>query len=204
MLAALVAIPTLLVLLAAGPAGEDIYTWTDSAGTAHYTNDPNTIPQAYRDKARTLEGQPVPSADAPAKSPANTDAEEMPKVVIPKPVDRSSDGFEESAPPPPAPTASAAAALDEAAWRKLFLKTNERVRRAELNLARDQEQLSRVSNEEGYLVVDAYGRTMSAGRSTALRMQVAEDERVLNEARDALSELERAAALQAIPLEWRH
>ncbi len=96
-----------------------------------------------------------------------------------------------------------AAALDEAGWRKRFVRSTERVQRAEVNLARDAEQLKRVANEESYTVVDPYGRTMTAGRATALKMQVAEDERVLNEAREALHDLERLAAREAIPLEWR-
>ena len=53
------------------------------------------------------------------------------------------------------------------------------------------------------MVVDAYGRTMTAGRASALRMQMTEDERVLTEARDSLQDLERVAAREAIPLEWR-
>ena len=84
-----------------------------------------------------------------------------------------------------------------------FKKSTERVRRAELTLSRDKEQLQKVANQEGYMVVDAYGRTMTAGQSTALKMQVSEDERVLREARESLEDLERVAAREAIPLEWR-
>jgi len=202
----LYALPALLLLLAAGPGGDEVYTWTDANGEAHYTNDPNAIPQRYRDKARTLDGQPAASQETAAKPPPSADSkpgasETSPKPSAAKPQERVEEPLEESAPPPLSP--GAAETLDEAGWRKRFQRTTERVRRAELALARDKEQLSRVANEEGYMVVDAYGRTMTAGRSTALRMQVAEDERVLHEAREALQDLERVAAREAVPLEWR-
>jgi hypothetical protein len=197
-------LPAVLVLLAAGPPGEEVYTWTDADGSAHYTNDPTTIPQRYRDKARTLDGQPAASSESKPPPPADAKAgtqELAPKPPAAKPPEHTDEPLEESAPPPL--SISAAEALDEAGWRKRFVRATERVKRAELALSRDKEQLSRVGNEEGYMVVDAYGRTMTAGRSTALRMQVAEDERVLNEAREALQDLERVAAREAIPLEWR-
>ena len=194
------------LLLAAGPAGEEVYSWTDANGVAHYTNDPAAIPQRYRDQARTLDGRPVGAPEPPPKEPASTEAkaaasEEAPKPAATKPPPERSEEPEESAPAPLSP--SVADTLDEAGWRKRFQRSNERVRRAELALARDKEQLNRVANEEGYMVVDAYGRTMTAGRSTALRMQVSEDQRVLNEARESLEDLERVAAREAIPLEWR-
>jgi Domain of unknown function (DUF4124) len=204
MLLGLCVVPAILVLLAAGPPGEEVYTWTDADGSAHYTNDPNTIPQRYRDKARTLDGRPAASTEPTPPPAAETkpgSPETAPKPPAAKPQERTDEPLEESAPPPL--SISAAETLDEAGWRKRFVRATERVHRAELALSRDKQQLSRVANEEGYMVVDAYGRTMTAGRSTALRMQMAEDERVLNEAREALQDLERVAAREAIPLEWR-
>jgi len=203
-------LPALLLLLGAGPADEEVYTWTDADGAAHYTNDASTIPARYREKARTLDGKRISSVDASPQLPPPPEVklnaqEDAPKAAAAKPeAPRVEEPVDESAPAPVALAPGEAEKLDEAAWRKRFRSTNERVRRAELALGRDKEQLSRVSNEEGYMVVDAYGRTMTAGRSTAVKMQVAEDERVLLDAREALNDLERAAAREAIPLEWRH
>jgi len=199
------ALHAVLLLLAGAPAGEEVYTWTDTDGVAHYTNDANTIPQRYRDKAHTLDGQPIAPKDAAAGAPAPPEGkpavqEEAPKPVPARPAEAP---LEESAPAPAPLSSTEAAALDEAGWRKRFQRTTERVRRAELALERDQEQLKRVANQESYMVVDPYGRVMTAGQATALRMQVAEDERVLHEAREALYDLERVAAREAIPLEWR-
>jgi predicted aspartyl protease len=53
------------LLLVAPPAWAQLYTWVDSAGTVYYTADLETIPQAYRDRARDL-GAPTPG---PAPAP---------------------------------------------------------------------------------------------------------------------------------------
>ena len=208
MASSLLALQAALLLWAGAPAGEEVYPWTDAEGVAHYTNDANTIPARYRDQARSLEGQSVATPADTASPPATAEAksapaEEAPKAVATKPAERSEEALEESAPPPLPLSPNEAAGLDEAGWRKRFLRSTERVHRAEVNLARDQERLANVANEQSYLVVDPYGRTMTAGRASALRLQVTEDERVLAEARDALHDLERLAARESIPLEWR-
>jgi hypothetical protein len=195
---------TVLLLLAAGPGDPTIYAWTDAEGVAHYTSDATTIPQRYRDRARTLDGRPLSEpteSPPPPAEPKPGASEEAPKQAVKPPAARVEEPDEESAPPPLAP--GAAETLDEAAWRKRFQRSNERLRRAELTLARDKEQLSRVANEESTMVVDAYGHPVTTTRSTALRMQVAEDERALHDARESLQDLERAAAREAIPFEWR-
>jgi len=201
MVSALVA----LLLLSADPAGDVVYTWTDADGSAHYTNDVDSIPARYREKARTLDGQPVAPKELTPTPPAPPDGKPAQLDEAQKPAARpaAEEPLEESAPAPLPLSAKEAAALDEAGWRKRFVRSTERVHRAEVNLTRDQEQLKRIANEESSMVVDAYGRTMSAGRAGALRQQLAEDERVLNEAREALHDLERLAADEAIPLEWR-
>lgn len=207
MLSGLSALASALVLLAPGPAGEDVYTWVDAEGVAHYTNDPNLVPRRYRDQARTLDGQPLP-AEGAEKPPPSLESKPDPvdapqKPAQPKPAARAEEPAEEASPAPGPLPAGGTASLDEPGWRKLFLRANDRVRRAEQTLARDRAALAQVSNEEGYLIVDPYGRVMTAGRATALRLQISEDERVVSEAREALYELERVAAREAIPLEWR-
>ncbi|HXX31876.1 MAG TPA: DUF4124 domain-containing protein [Myxococcaceae bacterium] len=206
--------PALLVLVSAvalgapAPPGEDVYTWTDSEGVAHYTNDPNLVPGKYRDQARSLEGQPLPE-DTSSKSPPPPEtkpgpAAEVQKADAPKPAGRNDEPPPEASPSPSLIPPTGTAGLDEAGWRRLFQKANEQVRRAELALARDREALARVANEDGYLVVDPFGRVTAGGRAGALRLQVSEDERVVHDAREALYELERVAAREAIPLDWRH
>ncbi len=45
----------LLLLLSASLAHAEIYTWTDSKGTKHYTNKDYEIPERYRAKAKVLD-----------------------------------------------------------------------------------------------------------------------------------------------------
>jgi len=44
----------LILLLLASSAYGEIYTWKDSRGTAHYTNDQYEIPERYRAKSKVL------------------------------------------------------------------------------------------------------------------------------------------------------
>ena len=46
----------LAVLMAvASPAFGEIYSWTDSGGTVHYTNNAEDIPEKYRSKAKVVD-----------------------------------------------------------------------------------------------------------------------------------------------------
>jgi hypothetical protein len=49
------------------PAAADLYQWTDGAGVRHYTSDPATIPEAYREGARDIGSPRV--REAPADEP---------------------------------------------------------------------------------------------------------------------------------------
>ena len=44
-----------ILVLAASSAYGEIYTWTDSRGTAHYTNSEYEIPVRYRPRAKVLD-----------------------------------------------------------------------------------------------------------------------------------------------------
>jgi predicted aspartyl protease len=68
-----------LLLLMAGPAGAQLYQWTDAEGVVRYTNDPATIPPAYREAARDI-GSPRPRPPEP-RSPEPRPAVES--TVIP-------------------------------------------------------------------------------------------------------------------------
>lgn len=81
---------TLLLLLIASTAQGEIYTWTDSRGTAHYTNSMYDVPARYRTRVKILAigpesktGQPqsttsgappavTPLESAPLQKPAAT------------------------------------------------------------------------------------------------------------------------------------
>ena len=50
------------------PAPAEVYRWTDDAGKVHLTDNPDTIPPAYRARARASEFE-TPAIDAPPSSP---------------------------------------------------------------------------------------------------------------------------------------
>lgn len=60
--AALVAV--MVFLLSAGPAGAELYRWTDADGVVRYTNDLELIPPAYRARAKDV-GSPQGRPPAP-------------------------------------------------------------------------------------------------------------------------------------------
>jgi len=81
-----------LIWASVSPALAEVYRWTDDAGKIHLTDNPDTIPPAYRARARTsgsgtpaTEGQP--SVDAPPSPPLP--AERTPASQVPAPSDAS-------------------------------------------------------------------------------------------------------------------
>jgi predicted aspartyl protease len=61
-------VPLLLLLLVLpGPAGAELYRWTDADGIAHYTADLAAIPADFRASARSLSSPRAP--DGPARPP---------------------------------------------------------------------------------------------------------------------------------------
>lgn len=44
-----------LVFVASSAHGEILYTWTDTRGTAHYTNSMYEVPGRYRDRVKVLD-----------------------------------------------------------------------------------------------------------------------------------------------------
>ena len=47
-----------------GPGAAELYQWTDGAGVLHYTSDPATIPEIYREAARDIGSPRVREAPA--------------------------------------------------------------------------------------------------------------------------------------------
>lgn len=66
-----IAVAAAVVIAAAGPAGAELYQWTDRDGTTRYTNDPASIPADRRPEAREL-GTPQPSPEAPRPAVEST------------------------------------------------------------------------------------------------------------------------------------
>jgi Domain of unknown function (DUF4124) len=79
-----------LIWVSVSPALAEVYRWTDNAGKIHLTDNPDTIPPAYRARARASEsGTPAtdetPSVDAQPSPPQPLPAERTPASQAPAP-----------------------------------------------------------------------------------------------------------------------
>lgn len=183
---------TLVAILAfAGPVfAQSIYTWTDETGE-HFTNDVARVPHQGDVKVRVTTGDFV-STVAVERLPAVA-------LVVPAPV----------------------AVLDESAWRATYRAARLKVRELEDGI----EAQRRVIEESGLPVttrmhcsvgtglVVASGQLVGSGAARSrvcgtwhhdaevLKLEV--DRRALVRAREELAELDRRAAFEAVPLEWR-
>lgn len=196
------------LLLPAAARADDVWSWTDSEGEVHYTNDVASIPERFRKSARSLggEGDSKSGPEVTVVSKGDGKAKEKDKDK-----DKDKDAAESSLaaqPPPPDPIETAIRPpreeenAGEQEWRTLFRKANDRVRRTERQVARTREALSKMPGTD-YTSYDYAGRVVVESRSEALKLQLEEDQHNLNDAREQLHDLERAAAREAIPLEWR-
>ncbi len=66
----------LLLIFLALPAKGEVFKWTDSRGTVHFTDDPSLIPEQYRPKAL--------KADAPAAGETSQGNEQAPAQRAPE------------------------------------------------------------------------------------------------------------------------
>lgn len=149
-------------------AGASVYRWTDRQGQDHYTDDPSTIPEAYRKKAQKTSGRELMEVRTGEPAPTG-----------------DSGGW------------SASSGPDEETWRKRFAEAQERISALEQQLAQDREQVrSSVPELRG-------GVPRTSQAVVEARARIAENERALTAARQALEALDREASAEAVPREWR-
>jgi len=84
------AVAILFVLVLSSAAHGGIYGWTDSEGTAHFTNRESNIPSRYRSKAKLLYPEPTDSqapqqAGQPQISPQATARPMEPPASVAQP-----------------------------------------------------------------------------------------------------------------------
>jgi len=185
-----------LALVATAARAEDVYVWTDASGETHYTNDVASIPEKARRSARKLENDPpaVIPRSADPKPPGNDPSKGQPVA---------------DQPPPPAPIEETIHApredekVTEDQWRTMFRKANDKVHRAERKTQRTRDSISRLPGQDVTTTYDQSGNLVMDSRYQSLKLELQEDEYQLNVANEELHDLERAAAREAIPLEWR-
>jgi len=189
----------ILALQGAVARADDVYTWTDASGETHYTNDPATIPEKARRAAHKLEGD-TGSVLTPRSAPESKPA--------PEPEPEKGHPAADAQPPPPEPIETGIQPpredekVSEEQWRSLFRKSSEKVRRAERKAQRTRDALAKLPGQD-LTSYDYSGNVVVDSHYERLKLQLDEDEYQLNAAREELHDLERAAAREAIPLEWR-
>ncbi|HZW88794.1 MAG TPA: DUF4124 domain-containing protein [Myxococcaceae bacterium] len=192
-----------LALYASAVRADDVYVWTDATGETHYTNDIASIPEKSRRTVRKLEGE----TSSPRSAIPGVDLEK-PKPTEPEPTADAKKQPALDQPPPPQPIEETIHApredekVGEEQWRTMFRKANERVKRAERKTQRTREALAKLPGQD-LTSYDYAGNVVVDSRYQSLKVQLEEDEYALNTAREELHDLERAAAREAIPLEWR-
>ncbi len=83
----------LLLTLGRALVSAELYRWTDGAGKIHVTDNPDTIPPAYRSRARTTEPLASPAAESPPPRPAQPALEAPPSPpAVPSPAAASRSG----------------------------------------------------------------------------------------------------------------
>ena len=193
----------LLALHASTARAEDVYVWTDGEGETHYTNDIASIPERARRTARKLAAETPDPVSAPAR---RDDGAKDAKADGDTPKD--AHAVADAQPPAPEPIETALVApredekVTEDQWRSLFRKAGERLKRAERKAQRTREALSKLPGQD-ITTYDVAGNVVVESRYQTLRAQLDEDEFQLEQSREQLHDLERAAAREAIPLEWR-
>ena len=194
-----------LALHATAVRADDVYVWTDSSGEVHYTNDIASIPEKAKRTIRKLEGT---SDSSSSESAFPGIPAEKPKVGESQPTAEAKKPDAPEQPPPPQPIEEVIRAprddekVSEEQWRSLFRKSNERVRRAERKAERTREAFAKLPGMD-LTSYDYAGNVVVDSRYQTLKLQLEEDEYQLNTAREEHHDLERAAAREAIPLEWR-
>ena len=93
-----------LIWVSVSPALAEVYRWTDDAGNIHLTDNPDTIPPAYRARARAS------GAGTPATGETSS-VDEQPSPAQPPPVERTPAS--QAPAPSAAPSAQQIAALEQ-------------------------------------------------------------------------------------------
>ena len=165
-------------VVALSAAAQSVFSWTDSAGVTHFTDDRSTIPRGATVRQLGDEDPDVMIRVSPERSSDNPDAG---RAEPPREADDSARRERER----------------EASWRQRFTRARTEVERLELLIDKDQRLLDDPTSAP----------SGSRGRPTrqyeGAKGRLAKNRDALTRAREALADLERAASNEAVPLEWR-
>ncbi len=192
--------PVLIACLALSTAAgaQTMYRWTDRSGEVHYTDDKSTIPKGV--KAETTEGDALSEMEAPPpERPAPKTRTKAPSQVGIEPQQQGPSNA-------------------EMFWRSEFGRLRERIRDLEDEIAEDKKKVDDPTLLPAQILQCAPGQVRPNGMPVGgtggcyylpnpeyqrTQDRLSSNERALTRAKADLKELERRAANEAVPLEWR-
>lgn len=235
-----------VVMVGAGPAAAQVYTWTDAEGVQHYTDDRRLVPRDA--KARTTEGAHV--------NVVSTNAEKAQPAAPSAPTGADVQAAAAQVQAAAAAQVQAALRNEEDTWRRRFREARERILELEDEIEVDRRRVEEVDGlplgagwtcpvgfalpyppalrppvagagvAVGGQVAPGWTVGMGAGAAWSpgwtwpsvvttpcwygfspeyekARDRLARNRKALSRAKEALADLERRAAFEAVPLEWR-
>jgi hypothetical protein len=181
---------------------QTVYEWTDKSGEVHYTDDKSSIPKGA--KVRTTDGAALAEVSSDTPPPKPQPSEPQPTVQMGPPGIKGPSGPSDA----------------EQYWRGEYRRVRENIRRLEDEIEVDKRK---VEDPSGLPVNHMQCGIMPGGTFTGAvpvtgqmgcyylpnpeyqrtKDRLETDKRALKRAKDELNELDRRAANDAIPLEWR-
>ena len=169
---------------------QTFFTWTDKSGVEHFTDDRSSIPK----------GEKI----------TQTEGDELNTIV-----DTTKPAPAAAKPVTPAEETAQERRQREEAWRTAFRAARNRVTDIEVEVETERKQVEeinglpvtgRISCRSSVAVYGVPGRIASGSCSSrsGSSERLARNRALLQRAKDELSDLERRAADDAVPLEWRH
>jgi hypothetical protein len=187
-------------------SAQTFYSWTDEAGTTHYTDDLSSVPKGTGFKATSGDPLMVVSAGKqPAKTKVEVAAErERALVEVVKPAEPKRDE------------------LNEREWRDAFRQAYDTISTLELKISQDKKKVDSINglpvtgrygcyqgpvNLQTGLPLDQHQQPCNylepSWRDEKVKDRIAENELALEKARRDLEALERKASFASVPREWR-
>ena len=166
----------LLLQAPAPPAHAAFYQWTDGKGVVHLTDDLDTIPKRYRDRAKTLKS--LPKGPAPAG----------PAATAPRP----------PSPPQETKPQPSPGGHPELWWRQRFASLRGEIKTLEDALPQKEAKLVELRRQRAI-----FTRARDREAVNAMAAEISSDEARLFELRKEVEALEQEASRAGVPPEWR-
>lgn len=156
-----------------GAASAEFYQWKDGSGNVHFTDNPDAVPPAYRNKVlkRQMETEGTQSQTPPATRRA-------------EPVEPTEFGTSST--------------RDREEWQMKFLKLRMEKKMLEESLPEKRKELVRINRER-----TKFGKPANRIAYDNLSKEIDRDEARIKQIDQELLDLDMEASRAGVPMEWR-